>query len=79
MSGTHAPDTGVTYLHGVYLTEARIGPVHVIAWWAKDADGTQHARAVITNLPARWQTYRVGRRRMWIETVFRDGQSQGFD
>jgi hypothetical protein len=62
----------VTYLHHVYLTEARTGPVNVLAWWAKDADGTRVLQVVMTNLPARWQTYRFGRRRMWIETVFRD-------
>jgi hypothetical protein len=76
---TAVPDAGVTYLHGVYLTEAQTGPVNVIAWWAKDADGKRILRAVMTNLPARWQTYRLGRRRMWIETIFRDWQSQGFD
>ncbi|MFN8501768.1 hypothetical protein [Kouleothrix sp.] len=32
----------------------------------------------MTNLPANWQTYRLGSRRMWIETVFRDWQSRGF-
>ena len=35
-------------------------------------------RGVTTNLPATYQTYLYGRRRMWIETVFRDWQSGGF-
>lgn len=68
----------VVYLNGVYLTEDGHGPVNVLAWWDKDADGALIVRAVMTNLPARWQTYVRGRRRMWIETVFRDWQSGGF-
>jgi len=76
---TAVSETGVTYLHGVYLTEAQTGPVNVLAWWAKDADGKRILRAVMTNLPATPTTKRRGGKRMWIETVFRDWQSQGFD
>jgi hypothetical protein len=68
----------VAYLNGVYLTEERQGPVNVLAWWDKDDDGKLIVRAVMTNFPASWQTYLRGRRRMWIETVFRDWQSGGF-
>lgn len=68
----------VAYLNGVYLTEDHHGPVNVLAWWDKDDDGKLIVRAVMTNLPATWQTYVRGRRRMWIETVFRDWQSGGF-
>jgi len=68
----------VAYLNGVYLTEERLGPVNVLAWWAKDDDGKPIVHAVMTNLRATWQTYRHGSRRMWIETVFRDWQSGGF-
>ena len=68
----------VVYLQDIYLTEDAYGPVSVIAWWAKDADGEWIVRGVATNLPASWQTYRLGSRRMWIETVFRDWQSGGF-
>jgi DDE family transposase len=68
----------VVYLNGVYLTEARVGPVNVIAWWDRDDQGKLIVRAVMTNLPASWQTYLRGKRRMWIETVFRDWQSGGF-
>jgi hypothetical protein len=68
----------VVYLRDVYLTEAGYGPVSVIAWWAKDADGDWIVRGVMTNLPPTWQTYQRGGRRMWIETVFRDWQSGGF-
>ncbi len=73
------PRHEVCYRQGVYLTEARTGPINVLAWWTKDADGKSLLRAVMTNLPACWRTYRFGRRRMAIETVFRDWQSQGFD
>jgi len=68
----------VAYLNGVYLTEERVGPVNLLAWWAKDDAGTPIVHGVMTNLPATWQTYRRGSRRMWIETVFRDWQSGGF-
>jgi hypothetical protein len=73
------PDTGVVSRSHVYLTEERTGPVNVMAWWTKDAEGKPLLRAVMTNLPACRQTYVFGRRRMWIETVVRDWQSQGFD
>jgi hypothetical protein len=68
----------VAYLNGVYLTEERQGPVNVLAWWDKHDDGKLIVRAVMTNLPASWQTYLRGRRRMWIETVLGDWQSAGF-
>lgn len=68
----------VAYVNGVYLTEDHHGPVNVLAWWDKDDDGKLIVRAVMTNLPATWQTYLRGRRRMWIETVFRDWQRGGF-
>jgi hypothetical protein len=68
----------IVYLNDIYLTEEAYGPVSVIAWWAKDDDGQWIVRGVTTNLPASWQTYVRGRRRMWIETVFRDWQSGGF-
>ncbi len=70
--------TDVVYLSGVYLTEDRHGPVNVLAWWDKNDEGKPILRAVMTNLPATARTYRRGKRRMWIETVFRDWQSAGF-
>jgi hypothetical protein len=73
-----AGQTGVVCLNGVYLTEDGHGPVNVLAWWDKDPDGKVLVRAVMTNLPANARTYRLGKRRMWIETVFRDWQSGGF-
>src|SRR5215207_8036283 len=60
----------VVYLNEVYLTEERHGPVNVLAWWDKDDRGVLTCYAVMTNLRATWQTYRIGSRRMWIEIVF---------
>jgi len=53
--------------------------VNVLAWWDKDDRGVLMCYAVMTNLRATWQTYRIGSRRMWIETMFRDWQSGGFE
>jgi hypothetical protein len=69
----------VVYLNDVYLTEERCGPVNVLGWWDKDDRGVLTCYAVMTNLRATWQTYRIGSRRMWIETMFRDWQSGGFE
>lgn len=69
---------GVTYLHQVYLTAARYGPVNVLAWWEHDAAGKRVVRGAVTNLPATARTKAFGTRRMWIETAFRDWQSGGF-
>ena len=69
----------VVYLNQVYLTEERCGPVNVLGWWDKDDRGVLTCYAVMTNLAATWQTYRIGSRRMWIETMFRDWQSGGFE
>jgi hypothetical protein len=63
----------------VYLTEERCGPVNVLGWWDKDDRGVLTCYAVMTNLAASWQTYLIGSRRMWIETMFRDWQSGGFE
>lgn len=68
----------MVYLGEMYVTERQQGPVTIIAWWAKDDDGKPLIRGVVTNLPPTWQTYHRGKRRMWIETVFRDWQSGGF-
>jgi hypothetical protein len=69
----------VTYLADVYvLQHVRNGPVNIIAWWERDDDGKVVLHAVMTNLPATSRTKALGKRRMWIETVFRDWQSGGF-
>ena len=69
----------VAYLNQVWLTEERCGPRNVLAWWDKNERGELICYAVMTNLQATWQTYRIGSRRMWIETMFRDWQSGGFE
>ena len=68
----------VVSLPQVSLTHEQHGPVTVLAWWDTDDEGTPLVRGVMTNRPATRRTYRWGKRRMWIETVFRDWQSSGF-
>jgi Transposase DDE domain len=69
----------VRYLKDVAVgEEERVGPVNLLAWWERDDDGKVVLHAVMTNLPATAQTRAYGRRRMWIETAFRDWQSGGF-
>lgn len=69
----------VAYLNEVWLTEERCGPRNILAWWDKNGRGELICYAVMTNLRASWQTYRLGSRRMWIETMFRDWQSGSFE
>ena len=69
----------VRYLSGVAVGEEdRVGPVNLLAWWERDDDAKVILHAVMTNLPATARTKAYGKRRMWIETVFRDWQSGGF-
>jgi len=69
----------ITYLAQVYVgQEQHTGPVNIIAWWERDDDCKMVLHAVMTNLPATARTKAYGKRRMWIETVFRDWQSGGF-
>lgn len=69
----------ITYLAQVHVgQEQRTGPVNIIGWWERDDDGKVVLHAVMTNLPATARTKAYGKRRMWIETVFRDWQSGGF-
>ena len=70
----------VLYLENVYLgQENYFGPINVISWWQHDTHGKIVLHTVMTNLPATKATKIFGGRRMWIETVFRDLQSGGFD
>jgi hypothetical protein len=69
----------VIYLSQVWLSEDLQGPLNVLAWTDKNDRNELICYAVMTNLPASWQTYRIGSRRMWIETMFRDWQSGGFE
>lgn len=69
----------VCYLSDVAVGEQdRVGPVNLVAWWERDDDSKVILHAVMTNLPATAQTKAYGKRRMWIENVFRDWQSGGF-
>lgn len=69
----------VRYLNAIAVGEEdRMGPVNLLAWWERDDDGKVILHAVLTNLPATAHTRAYGRRRMWIETMFRDCQSGGF-
>jgi len=69
----------ITYLAQVYVgQEQRRGPVNLIGWWERDDDGKVVLHAVMTTLPATARTKAYGKRRMWIEMVFRDWQSGGF-
>lgn len=69
---------GVIMLPNVFVGEEQMGPVNLMGWWEQDDDGKRVLRGVMTNLPATPATKQVGKRRMWIETVFRDWQSGGF-
>ena len=62
-----------------WLREDRVGAVNVLAWWDTNDRNELIVYGVMTDLPAHWQTYRYGKRRMWIETLFRDWQSGGFE
>jgi hypothetical protein len=69
----------VRYLANVAVgEEERVEAVNLLAWWEHDDDGKVVLHAVMTNLPATARTKAYGKRRMWIETVFRDWQSGGF-
>jgi hypothetical protein len=65
----------VAYLNGVWLTEERSGPRNVLAWWDKNDRGELICYAVMTNLKATWQTYRLGSRRMWTRRCFAIGKA----
>jgi Transposase DDE domain len=65
------------YLTAVYLTEERYGPLNVVIWWTKDQKG-ERIRAVGTDLSGDGYTWRAGRTRMWIETLFGDCKTRGF-
>jgi hypothetical protein len=68
----------VAYLNRVWLRLDRIGPLNLMAWWDTNDRGELICYGVMTNLAANWQSYQLGKRRMWIETLFRDWQSSGF-
>lgn len=64
------------YLDAVLLTQQhRFGPTNLIAYWDDEDDC---ARYRVTNRPANGVTLRWTRRRSWIEGLFRDYKSGGF-
>ncbi|KAB8139559.1 hypothetical protein F8S13_27595 [Chloroflexia bacterium SDU3-3] len=70
-------DTRV-FLNEMWVRDDRNGPVNLLAWWDTNDRGDPIVYGVMTDLPATWQTFQWGKRRMWIETLFRDWQSGGF-
>jgi len=65
------------YLQGVLLSkEHPFGPVNLIADWTHDDDSPRY---VATDQRADRHTWRRGRKRFWIEPLFRDWKSYGFD
>ncbi len=65
------------YRQNVYLTaEHDFGPVNLMADWLTDKDAPRYT---VMDQPANRQAWRRGRKRQWIETLFRDWKSYGFD
>ena len=65
------------YLQNVLLSKGcPFGPVNLVADWTHDND---HPRYVATDQHADRHTWRRGRKRFWIEPMFRDWKSYGFD
>jgi len=65
------------YLQNVTLTkEHAFGPVNLIADWTSNEDSPRH---VVTDQHADRHAWRRGRKRFWIEPLFRDWKSYGFD
>lgn len=69
----------VAYRNHVWLTEDHHGPVHVLAGTDRNDRNELIWYAIMTNLPATWQTDRIGSWRIGIETMVRDWQSGGFE
>lgn len=65
------------YLHNLTLTRtAAFGPVHLVVDWT---DQTETPRYLVCHQPTSRHTWRWGRKRFWIEPLFRDWKSYGFD
>ena len=65
------------YLHNVTLTQtAAFGPVHLLIDWTYH---TPTPRYLVCHQPTTRYTWRWGRKRFWIEPLFRDWKSYGFD
>lgn len=65
------------YLQDVVLTKQHaFGPVNLIADWTRDEDAPRY---VVLDQHADRRAWRRGRKRFWIEPLFRDWKSYGFD
>jgi hypothetical protein len=65
------------YLQDVLLSKTHaFGPVNLIADWTRKDDSPRY---VATDQCADRHTWRQGRKRFWIEPLFRDWKSYGFD
>lgn len=65
------------YLHDIILTQKEALPqVHLMVDWTHQGD---KARYVICHRPTNGYSWRRGRKRFWIEPLFRDWKSYGFD
>lgn len=65
------------YLHHLTLTQtAAFSPVHLLVDWSYHTDSPRY---LVCHRPTTRQTWRWGRKRFWIETLFRDWKSYGFD
>jgi hypothetical protein len=58
------------------LTEKHAYPAHFLAHWQK---GEEKPWLLVTNLPTKTAALRAYRRRMWIEELYGDLKSNGFD
>jgi hypothetical protein len=65
------------YVQDVILTQKHaFGPVNLIADWTSDEETPRYV--VVDQLADRF-TWRRGRKRFWVEPLFRDWKSYGFD
>lgn len=65
------------YLHNITLTQSKAFPnVHLLADWTRNWKKTRY---VICQQPTNRDSWRRGRKRFWIEPLFRDWKSYGFD
>jgi hypothetical protein len=65
------------YLHHLTLTQtAAFGPVHLLVDWTYQTDSPRY---LVCHRPSTRHTWRWGRKRFWIEPLFRDWKSYGFD
>ena len=65
------------YLHNIMLTrEHAFGPVHLLVDWTQNHD---RPRYFVSDQLTNRHSWRRGRKRFWIEPLFRDWKSYGFD